>query len=73
MKRCGNCQKQFNPVNIREKYCDKCKGKGDRGMRFYHSKRGDGINISIKASCLKKRSTLLRKTVQDGPEETRTA
>jgi len=73
MKRCSNCQKHFNPINTREKYCDRCKGKGDRGIRFYHANKGDAINIGIKVSSLNKRSTLLRKVVQNGSEETRTA
>lgn len=73
MKRCLNCQRMFNPVNTRHKYCPDCQGHGNRGMRFYHANKGDGINVSIKASCLKKRSTILRKVVQNGSEETRTA
>ena len=73
MKKCGNCQRLFDPVNARNKYCGRCRKKGDRGIRFYHSKQGDGINIGIKVSNLKKRSTILRKEVRNGLEKTRTA
>lgn len=70
MKRCKNCKSPFEPVNARNVYCDKCKKRGNRGMRFYHAKHGEGINVGIKASCLRKYSTQLKKEVLDGTEKT---
>lgn len=69
MKRCLNCKKIFEPVNSRNKYCSDCKKTGNRGMRFYHSNKGDAINIGMKASCLRKQSTQFKMEVLDGPEK----
>ena len=39
-------------------------------MRFYHAKHGDGINVGMKASGLRKYSIQLKKEVLNGTQKT---
>lgn len=55
MTLCKNCQAILPPgIPPRQKYCSKCAKHGNRGMRKYHSAKGEYVSAGMKNSSLRK-------------------
>jgi hypothetical protein len=65
VKACEKCQQFFEAVNIRHKYCPKCKKTGMRPVRKYHAKYGMEITASIVCSRIRKGAIQFQKELDN--------